>query len=99
MLLRRVSRTYTRLGNEVNSHFIIIIIIKQDWQCKAGRGRLAPYQSEDYSPKLPTYIGKEEKGKSLKRKKGRATIPTKKPANPIPSKTGSTRSFQRDTER
>ena len=26
---------------------IIIIIIKKDWQCKAGRGRLTPYQSED----------------------------------------------------
>ena len=28
---------------------IIIIIIKKDWQCKAGRGRLTPYQSEDPS--------------------------------------------------
>ena len=44
---------------------IIIIIIKKDWQCKAGRGRLTPYQSEDPSPTLPTYRGKEEKnGKS-----------------------------------
>ena len=24
-----------------------IIIIKKDWQCKAGRGRLTPYQSKD----------------------------------------------------
>ena len=29
----------------------------------AGRGRLTPYQSEDPSPTLPTYIGEEEKGK------------------------------------
>ena len=36
---------------------IIIIIIKKDWQCKAGRGRLTPYQSEDPSPTLPTYRG------------------------------------------
>ena len=42
---------------------IIIIIIKKDRQCKAGRGRLTPYQSEDPSPTLPTYRGKEEKGK------------------------------------
>ena len=42
---------------------IIIIIIKKDWQCKAGRGRLTSYQSEDPSPTLPTYRGKEEKGK------------------------------------
>ena len=42
---------------------IIIIIIKRDWQCKAGRERLTPYQFEDPSPTLPTYRGKEEKGK------------------------------------
>ena len=49
---------------------IIIIIIKKDWQCKAGRGRLTPYQSEDPSPTLPTYRGKEEKGKIVEDKKG-----------------------------
>ena len=48
---------------------IIIIIIKKDWQCKAGRGRLPPYQSEDPSPTLPTYRGKEEKGKIVEVKK------------------------------
>ena len=52
------------------SLFIIIIIIKKDWQCKAGRGRLTPHQSEDPSPTLPTYRGKEEKGKIVKDKKG-----------------------------
>ena len=49
---------------------IIIIIIKKDWQCKAGRRRLTPYQSEDPSPTLPTYRGKEEKGKIVEDKKG-----------------------------
>ena len=48
----------------------IIIIIKKDRQCKAGRGRLAPYQSEDPSPTLATYRGKEEKGKIVDDKKG-----------------------------
>ena len=48
---------------------IIIIIIKKDWQCKAGRGRLPPYQSEDPSRTLPTYRGKEEKGKIVEDKK------------------------------
>ena len=48
---------------------IIIIIIKKDWQCKAGRGRLTPYQSEYPSPILPTYRGKEEKGKIVEDKK------------------------------
>ena len=47
----------------------IIIIIKKDWQCKAGRGRLPPYQSEETSPTLPTYRGKEEKGKIVEDKK------------------------------
>ena len=48
-------------GNTQNN-IIIIIIIKKDWQCKARRVRLTPYQSEDPSPTLPTYRGKEEKG-------------------------------------
>ena len=48
---------------------IIIIIIKKDWQSKAGRGRLPTYQSEDPSPTLPTYRGKEEKGKIVEDKK------------------------------
>ena len=47
---------------------IIIIIIKKDWQCKDGRERLTPYQSEDRSPTLPTYRGKEEKGKIVEDK-------------------------------
>ena len=51
------------------THNIIIIIIKKDWQCKAGRGRLPHYQSEDPSPTLPTYRGKEEKGKIVEDKK------------------------------
>ena len=49
---------------------IIIIIIKKDWQYKAWRGRLTPYQSEDPSSTLPTYRGKEEKGKLVEDKKG-----------------------------
>ena len=49
---------------------IIIIIIKKDWQCKAGRRRLTPYQPEDPSPTLPTYRGKEEKGKIVEDIKG-----------------------------
>ena len=48
---------------------IFIIIIKKDWQCKTGRGRLPPYQSEDPSPTLPTNRGKEEKGKIVEDKK------------------------------
>ena len=44
------------------SFLIIIIIIKRGWQCKAGRERLTPYQSEDPNPTTPTHR-KKEKGK------------------------------------
>ena len=50
--------------------YMVIIIIKKDWQCKAGRGRLIPYQSEDPSPTLPTYREKYEKGKIVEEKEG-----------------------------
>ena len=46
------------------------IIIKKDRQCKAGRGRLTPYQSEDRSPTLPAYRGKVDNGKIVEDKKG-----------------------------
>ena len=60
------------LGRTLKTDFIIIIIIiiKKDWQCKAGRGRLTPYQSEDPNPTLPTYRGKEEKRKIVEDKTG-----------------------------
>ena len=64
-LITCIYNDQTNLMNET-----IIIIIKKDWQCKAGRGRLTPYQSEDPSPTLPTYRGKEEKGKIVEDKKG-----------------------------
>ena len=50
-------------------HFIIIItiIIKRGRQCKAEREWYTPYQSEDDSPKIPTYKQKEEKGKNIRR--------------------------------
>ena len=67
---------------------------------------MTPYQSKDPSPTLPTYRGKEEKGKIVEDKKGESNKANKKaldlrlkPAKPTPSNTGSTRSFQRDTER
>ena len=59
----------TRIILYMNDTIIIIIIIKKYWQCKAGKGRLTPYQSEDPSPTLPTYRGKEGKGKVVEDKK------------------------------
>ena len=49
---------------------LLLLLLLKHWQCKAGRGRLTPYQSEDPSPTLPTYRGKEEKGKIVEDKKG-----------------------------
>ena len=57
----------------VKTNDLFIIIIKKFWQCKAGRGRLTPYQSEDPSPTLPTYRGKEKKGKIVENKKGESS--------------------------
>ena len=47
----------------------IIIIIRKGRQCKAGRERLTPYQSEDPNPTTPTHRMKEEKGKTVEDKK------------------------------
>ena len=53
----------------VKLFIIIIIIIKRGWQCKAGRERLTPYQSEDPNPTTPTHRKKEDKGKTVGDKK------------------------------
>ena len=50
---------------------INIIITVKGWQCKAGRKRLTPYQSEDPSPIIPSHRMKEEKGKQFRRQKER----------------------------
>ena len=47
----------------------IIIIIRKGRQCKAGRERLTPYQSEDPNPTTPTHRMKEDKGKAVGDKK------------------------------
>ena len=57
-------------GTMLTSIYIIIIIIKKGWKCKAGRERLTPYQSEDPNPTTPTHRKKEEKGKTVGDKKG-----------------------------
>ena len=63
---------------ENEDFIIIIIIIKKYWQCKAGRGRLTPFESADPSPTLPTYRGKEDKGKIVEDKKGESNYANKK---------------------
>ena len=40
---------------------IIIIIIENGWQCKAGIELFTPYQSTDPSPKIMTNRKKEDK--------------------------------------
>ena len=54
---------------KINSFNIIINIIKKGWQCKAGRERLTPYQSEDPNPTTQTHRMKEEKEKTVGDKK------------------------------
>ena len=53
--------------NNTIIHFIIII--RKGRQCKAGRERLTPYQSQDPNPTTPTHRMKEEKGKTVGDKK------------------------------
>ena len=72
---------YSRVPHHRFHDHIIIIIIK-DWRCKAGRGRLTPYQSEDPSPTLPTYRGKEEKAKIVEDKKRREQLGQQKGIGP-----------------
>ena len=48
---------------------IITIIIRKGRQCKAGRERLTPYQSEDPNPTTPKHRMKKEKGKTVGDKK------------------------------
>ena len=57
---------------------IIIIIIKKDWQCKAGRERLTPYQSEDSTPQHQPTEWKNRKGKQQETKSDRAARPIKR---------------------
>ena len=54
-------------STNVYDYYIIIIIIKKDQLCKAGREWYTPYQSEDPSPTIPTYRQKEEKRKESRR--------------------------------
>ena len=56
-------------SESVGNPIIIIIIIRKGRQCKAGRERLTPYQSEDPNPTTPTHRMKKEKGKTVGDKK------------------------------
>ena len=49
--------------HKLGRFIIIIIIIKRGWQCKAGRERLTPYQSEDPTPQHQHIERKKRKGK------------------------------------
>ena len=60
-----------KIYNQEQRYFviIIIIIIRKGRQCKAGRERLTPYQSEDPNLTTLTHRMKEEKGKTVEDKK------------------------------
>ena len=69
-MIRKLYNSCRKLCVRIQNVFIIIIIIKRGWQCKAGGERLTPYQSEDPNPTTPTHRKKEEKGKTVGDKKG-----------------------------
>ena len=48
---------------------LLLLLLKKDWQCKAGRERLTPYQFEDPNPTTPTHRIKEDIGKTAGGKK------------------------------
>ena len=48
---------------------LLLLLLKKIGNARQ-RGRLTPYQSEDPSPTIPTYRGKEEKVKIVEDKKG-----------------------------
>ena len=51
------------IARKTSKSVFIIIIIKRDWQCKVGRERSTPYQSEDPNPTTATLERKKRKGK------------------------------------
>ena len=55
------------ISRQYQSYYIeiIIIIIYKGWQCKAGRERSTPYQSEDPGLSIQTHRMEEEKGKTV----------------------------------
>ena len=55
-------RTNSDEDGEGSNQDVLLLLLLKKIECKAGRGRLPPYQSEDPRPTLPTYRGKEEKG-------------------------------------
>ena len=65
----RMGGATSRMGGATSSPYPALPSRFQTLLYAAGRGRLTPYQSEDPSPTLPTYRGKEEKGKIVKNKK------------------------------
>ena len=65
-----VSYMHDHVENDEFINYDIIIIIQKGWQCKPGRERLTPEQSEDPNHTIPTHRMKEEKGKKSRRQKG-----------------------------
>ena len=66
--LRNARSKLIKMENNLSTLYATIII-KNGQQCKAGRERLTPYQSEDPNPTIPTHRRKEEIGKTAEYKK------------------------------
>ena len=96
------------IQNTLHRGFIIIIIIKKGWQCKAEReSDIHPISPKTPAPQYQPIDRKKRKEKRIEdygkdreawaNKKALALL--LKPASPTQSNTGLARSFQRDTER
>ena len=49
-------------------YILLVIIIEKGWQCRAGRERLTPYQSEDPCPQYQPIEWMTRKGKQQETK-------------------------------
>ena len=69
VLISNVSDTISTVVEMVTTFYYYYFIIKKGWQCKAGRERSTPYQSEDPNPTIQTHIRIEETGKTVEDQK------------------------------
>ena len=89
-----------------NQGILLLLLLKNIGNARPGKGDGHPINPSTPASHYQPIEEKKIKGKQFKTKKGESNQANKKaletlpkPVNPTPSNTGSTRSFQRDTER
>ena len=77
LLLKLANPTSSNTGSARSFHkdtdrgILLLLLLKKIDNARPGEGD-TPYQSENPSPTLPTYRGKEEKEKIVEDKKGKS---------------------------